>query len=305
MNKIKNTVVSIVIITYNSSRYVIETLESIKSQTYNEIELIVSDDCSEDNTVEISSKWIENNKGRFINTKLITTPVNTGISSNCNRGLRASSGEWLKIISGDDILLSNSIKDNLEFAVLNPKVSFIFSNVCEIDENSNMIKTVVINEGQNMFANLSCAKKQLKYYSRWPIFLNTPTFIYKRELLKSIGYCDEEFMIYEDLSTLFKVLENNIKIYHLDKTTVAYRIHNNAVSRNIKHDALRENEAFRIFKKYQMKNLNLFNPFDLSIYYECWLRFKYKGINGRKGDTILRKLSLFYWYMKLNGVKSY
>ena len=55
MNKIKNTVVSIVIITYNSSRYIIETLESIKSQTYNEIELIVSDDCSEDNTVDRKS----------------------------------------------------------------------------------------------------------------------------------------------------------------------------------------------------------------------------------------------------------
>lgn len=305
MSKNNDPLVSIVIITYNSSKFIFETLESVKLQTYHNIELIVSDDCSSDNTVEICKEWIEMNKSRFTGTKLITTPVNTGISSNCNRGLRECTGEWLKIISGDDILLNNSIEDNLEYVFLDHDISFVFSNVCEIDENGKIIRSIVVNEGQTKFANISSAKKQLKYYSRWPVFLNTPTFFYKKELMQLVGYCDEDFRIYEDMSTLFKVLENDIKIYHMDKTTVAYRIHSEAVSRSYKIDDKREKEALRIFKKYQIKNLSILNPLDLSIYYENWLRFKYKGINGRKGDTLLRKLSLFYWYMRLSGVKSY
>jgi len=305
MSKKNDPLVSIVIITYNSSKFIFETLESVKLQTYRNIELIVSDDCSSDNTVELCSNWIEMNRSRFVSTKLITTPVNTGISSNCNRGLRECTGEWLKIISGDDVLLNNFIEDNLEFVFFNHDISFVFSNVCEIDENGKMIRSIVVNEGQTKFANISSAKKQLKYYSRWPVFLNTPTFFYKRELMQLVGYCDEDFRIYEDISTLFKVLEKDIRIHHMDKTTVAYRIHSEAVSRSVKIDDKREKEALRIFKKYQIKNLNILNPLDLSIYYESWLRFKYKGINGRKGDTLLRKLSLFYWYMRLSGVKSY
>lgn len=305
MNKIINPLVSVVIITYNSSRYILETLESIKAQSYKNIELIVSDDCSSDNTTELCNEWINENRDQFVNAKLITTSVNTGISANCNRGFRECTGDWLKVLSGDDKLLNNFIEVNLDYANQHPDASFIFSNVCEIDENGKMIKPFVINEGQLLFANLPTAKKQLKYYSRWPVFLNTPTFFYKKELIELIGFCDEDFRIYEDMSAIFRVIENNYMIHYLDKITVAYRIHGKAVSRNTKLEEVREKEALKIFKKYQEKNLNILNPFDLSVYYESWLRFKYKGINGRKGDTLLRKLSLFYWYMRLNGVKSY
>lgn len=305
MNKTINPLVSVVIITYNSAKYILETLESIKIQSYKEIELIVSDDCSSDNTVEICSEWINENRDRFFNAKIITTSVNTGISSNCNRGFRECNGEWLKVLSGDDKLMSNSIEDNIEYAERNPEASFIFSNVCEIDENGELIRSLNLHEGQHLFVKMESAKKQLKYYSRWPVFLNTPTFFYKKELIQQIGYCDEDFKIYEDMSAIFRVIEKNVRINFLDKITVAYRIHSEAVSRSTKLDDRREKEALKIFKKYQEKNLNKLNPIDLSVYYESWLRFRYKGIKGRKGDTLLRKLSLFYWYMRLNGVKSY
>lgn len=145
MNKTINPLISVVIITYNSSKYILETLESIKAQSYKNIELIVSDDCSTDNSVELSTKWINENRDRFTNAKIITTPVNTGISANCNRGLRECTGEWIKILSGDDILLKNSIKDNFNYASEHPEASFIFSNVCEIDEKGEMIRSIVLN----------------------------------------------------------------------------------------------------------------------------------------------------------------
>ncbi|MDR0890977.1 MAG: glycosyltransferase [Endomicrobium sp.] len=52
-----NPLVSVCVITYNSSKYVLETLESIKTQTYQNIELIVSDDCSTDDTVEVCENY--------------------------------------------------------------------------------------------------------------------------------------------------------------------------------------------------------------------------------------------------------
>src|SRR5450759_2313112 len=96
--------VSIIVVTYNSSKYVLETLESAKAQTYQNIELVVSDDCSTDDTVEICRKWIEENNDRFVRTTLVTSPENKGIPANCNRGIKASKGEWIKLIAGDDLL---------------------------------------------------------------------------------------------------------------------------------------------------------------------------------------------------------
>lgn len=304
MNK-ENPLVSVIIITYNSSRYIIDTLESIRNQTYDNIELIVSDDCSKDNTVEVCSEWIDRYKDRFANTILITVPENTGISANSNRGLRAASGTWLKSISGDDMLLSNCISDNIEFSKSIPEESFIVSDMNEINEEGVLIRERNDNLGLNFISNLPTAGKQLKLYSRWPAFLNTPTFFCKKEIVDKINLCDEGFRIFEDMTIVHRLMEMNVKLYYMKKPTVAYRIHENSISRAIKMEKRREEEAFYFFQKYQMKNLNLWNPLDLSVYYEYWLRFKYKGAIGLRGDTVLRKLSLFYWYMRLNGVKSY
>lgn len=103
--------VSIVVITYNSSEYVLETLESAKAQTYTNIELIVSDDCSTDETVSICKKWFEANKDRFVNTIMVEAEINSGVPANANRGLAECKGEWIKFIAGDDILVSTGIEE--------------------------------------------------------------------------------------------------------------------------------------------------------------------------------------------------
>ena len=84
--------VSVFVVSYNAADYICETLESIKAQTYQNIELIVSDDHSSDQTVELANEWIESNKERFVRTELITVDHNTGVSANYNRAIRACRG---------------------------------------------------------------------------------------------------------------------------------------------------------------------------------------------------------------------
>ncbi len=301
MNATDTPLVSVVVITYNSAKFVTKTLESVKAQTWKAIELIISDDGSKDHTVQLCSDWIEANKNRFFATKLITVTQNTGIPSNSNRGLRASTGSWIKMLSGDDNLLENCIADNLEYTRRFPNASFITSDLSEIDENGVLIRDKVVNEGLTFFASLPSAKKQLKNYSRWPVFLNTPAFFLKRELWDILGSSDEEFRIYEDMTAVLDIMSKGIKLHYMNKPTVEYRIYANSISRSVEMDDVREKEAYRIFKKYQRQHLNIFNLFDLSVYYENWLRFKYKGL----GVPYLRKLSLYYWYMQFNGIKNY
>ncbi len=212
-----NPLVSIIVITYNSSKFVLETLESAKRQTYANIELIVSDDCSVDNTVEICRAWIDENKERFIRTELITAKRNTGITANCNRGLLIANGEWLKYIAGDDILIDNCISLYIDFILLHKKPMIIHSSLLSLDQDDE-IKIVkqreeILNSSYN---------RQYKYLLK-DNWINAPTaFINRNMLLQKKGFNVKYGMI-EDYPLWIKLFQDKIQFGYLDEPTVIYR----------------------------------------------------------------------------------
>ena len=126
---INNPLVSVVVITYNSARTVLDTLDSIANQTYQNIELIISDDCSQDDTVSVVNTWVEENKNRFISVKILTVEKNTGLVKNCNRGRKAAKGEWIKGIAGDDMLMPDAIEEYIKFILANPQCQMCVAGV--------------------------------------------------------------------------------------------------------------------------------------------------------------------------------
>ena len=144
------------------------------------------------------------------------------------------------------------------------------------------------------------AKEQLKIYARLPLFLNSPAFFIKREVIVAAGGFDERFKIYEDICLIYRINSNNVKVFYLNKFTVKYRIHENAISRSTDNiiDDRRKCEQILIFDEYRRKHLSNLNLIDLSVYYETWLNYKYKGFFGHKAKKILLKFSIFYWYLK-------
>lgn len=106
----KKPTVTVSVTTYNSAKYVAETLESIKNQSYPNLILQISDDCSTDNTIDICKSWINKNKDRFVKTKIIVPESNTGVTGNCNRAWDACETRYFKGIAGDDLLLPYCIE---------------------------------------------------------------------------------------------------------------------------------------------------------------------------------------------------
>ena len=74
-----NPLVSVVVVTYNDSAFIIETLESIKKQTYSNIELIVSDDGSNDDTVKLVKEWVRFNSYSFVSCKVMEVTNNSSL----------------------------------------------------------------------------------------------------------------------------------------------------------------------------------------------------------------------------------
>ena len=113
MTEIKNNanpLVSIIVPVFNVEKYIKESLESILSQTYSNLEVIIIDDCSTDSTYEICSKYADKNE----KIKLYQTKSNKGTpSSPKNLGLKKATGEFILFVDGDDFI-DISMIDNKE-----------------------------------------------------------------------------------------------------------------------------------------------------------------------------------------------
>ena len=226
----KTPLVSVVVITYNSSATVIETLESIKEQTYQNVELIVTDDCSKDDTVFVVQKWLESNQACFVNAELVTTTVNTGVSANLNRGIKKSSGEWIKSIAGDDRLKPYAISTYVN------KVLAIGCRIClakvEIFGDMEINYNKRYNYLNNMYKVIACYNREIQYkISLIRHILPGPALFYSKHLWEEIGGFDEKYTYSEEMAFQLKVF-SICPVYLLDDILVEWRQRPDSLSNN-------------------------------------------------------------------------
>ena len=239
-----NPLVSIVIVTYNSSRFVLETLECAKQQTYQNIELIVSDDCSSDNTVKICGDWLKENKSRFNRTELLTVEKNTGIPYNCNRGLNVTKGKFLKFIAGDDVILPEFIGKCLEFFQKDNEIAVTYTKSRIIDESSNFVRNL-----PNKKYKSGYIFKELFFVEFWPA---SPSFMFKRECVFEVGGFDENIAV-EDYLLLLKLARKH-KIQFVNNYLTYYRIHSSNTSKNLGFIYKEHLKTINEFKEYEGYN---------------------------------------------------
>ncbi|MXV39161.1 glycosyltransferase [Flavobacteriaceae bacterium Ap0902] len=229
MNNLANPLVSIIIITYNSSKFILETLESAKNQTYKNIELIISDDGSTDDTIAICENWLYENKNRFKRSELITVKKNTGIPANCNRGLRASSGEWFKMIAGDDSLIANCIESNIHWVHQHPEVR-VLQTVSRYYQDILVEENYIANSPSDKHFFHKSAEQQYNHLKVRNDVIAPSVFI-NTVVIKDVGGYDEDFKQFEDITIWLKLTRSGYKIEYAPIETVNYRIHSDSVAR--------------------------------------------------------------------------
>jgi glycosyltransferase involved in cell wall biosynthesis len=296
-------IVSVPVLTYNAALYVEETLESIFNQTYDTIELIVSDDCSKDNTLEIVQKWCEQERvnNRFKAIKILTVQRNTGVSANCNRAINASSGEWIKFIAGDDILLPTCIEDNMIFIQENLNATIVFSQVDvyqDTFEQGNYKKTIPATYPDNLMHKKFSALEQFKILVQSDRINYTPSYFFNKQTILSIGGYDESNQLVEDYPMWLKLTRAGIRLFYFHKPTVGYRIHSDATN-NTGDDLLFKPSVINSHS-IRKKNAHAFLPW-LQVMKENWaynvtLFFKWAGIiQNSTFNSILYKLATIFF----------
>lgn len=153
--------ISIITTSYNYGEYISETIKSIQAQSYSDWELIIVDDSSQDNSVEIIKSFCKDKR-----IKLICHDKNKGLTRSVKTGLKYAKGEWIAFLESDDLWRENTLEERVRAIKNNPQVGIIFNDVEEFgDDNTilavknnldkNRVKISKLNFPKNIFYDLN------------------------------------------------------------------------------------------------------------------------------------------------------
>jgi len=148
----ETNLVSVIIPCFNGSNFLAEAIESVLSQSYKYIELVIVDDGSEDNSYEIVSRYPE---------VKILRQQNQGVASARNRGVKESEGKYLVFLDQDDRLLKDALEINLKYLKNFPDFAFVFGLSKQINKDGSprpAKKSPISIDAQDYFEELLCGK---------------------------------------------------------------------------------------------------------------------------------------------------
>lgn len=211
--------VSIICTVYNQASYIIETLDSVKQQTYSAIELIIIDNASSDHSLSLLQQYCQ----RYLpKATIIANTHNCGLCSAFNQGLAMSKGKYVIDLSGDDVLLPSRIAQQVSFfEKCSGNTAAIFSNAIVVNEVGQQIS--LVHSHQHIVPSGDVFEDILKRY-----FICTPTLMFKSEHVKAIGGYDTT-LSYEDFDITLR-LARSYRIEYQPEVLVQKRLHTKALS---------------------------------------------------------------------------
>jgi glycosyltransferase involved in cell wall biosynthesis len=223
---------------FNYAQYLPLAIDSVLSQSYSDLELIITDDCSTDNSRDVVEQWKKLDK-RVVS---VDHDTNRGLAGARNSGFAASSGQFIALCDADDVWLPDKLKVQMEVFRRNPEVGLVYSDSAIIDGDGNLtgqlFSSMIHRAGQatsgSLFEEL-CQRN----------FLCVPTVALRREAIQYADGFDETLRSLEDWVCWAKI-SSKYPFYYIDDILVRYRIHGAGLSRNPKSMALNRAKAVRL-----------------------------------------------------------
>ena len=217
--------VTIGIPNYNYARYIIAALDSVINQTYPNIELIIVDDCSTDDSRVLITEWITNYTGN-ISIQFIKNEENLGLTKVCNIILKNARGKYFQTLDADDILLPDKITRQVELLEQHDNIGLVYSNIAMMDEegqviNPDYLKHIGYEEKNMPQGNIF---EQLFDFN----FVPLPSVLVNTQMARAAGGFNEALQV-QDYYLWLKLSEKHNTLF-LPGNTALYRVHASSMS---------------------------------------------------------------------------
>ena len=242
-----NTLISIIIPSFNDSHHIIETLASVKKQTYKNWECIIVDDESADSTEAVVTKWCKNDTKFTYYKRPLTKPK--GANSCRNIGLEYCKGDFVMFLDGDDILTERCIYDRMMQFEKDVNLDFVIGNTAFLS-NGEFLKTPMCSYPEN-YTPKGYLNEFLEYRLPWTIM----SVIWRKTTIEGISF-DEVLPRLQDVDFHIQILlKHNLKCVRVNKIDTYYRSNSGSkTSLNHKKNVILASKLF--FSKYLL-NSNL------------------------------------------------
>lgn len=240
--------ISVVVPVYNHAVYIKECLNSLKDQDYPNVEIVICDDGSTDDSVKIVKKWLLDNPS--VNVTLFEQE-NKGVCSTLNKLIKLANGEFIALCASDDALTFNSLSSRYYFMVSKGKKAVI-SDSYTIDEHSTVINNSSISKLYR--GNLDKLSNDIVSECLYNWAIAGPALLIDKKLYDTVGFYDETLLT-EDRDFYLRLLAGN-HLTFINKSLALYRVHSGNASRSgIKKRLL----ISRQVALSNIKNASLFN----------------------------------------------
>jgi glycosyltransferase involved in cell wall biosynthesis len=208
--------VSVVIPAYNYARYLGATLQAILAQSYRNLEVIVVNDGSTDNTLEVVEKFSADKRLKC------QTQRNQGAIIATNRGIELSKGEYIASCGSDDLWTVDHIKVLMDAFRRHPDAGLVFDNAEYFHEsgNNDKVKFAVPAEVSRELNDRVISVRET-FVRNW---ITGITFLVRREVLNDVGLIDPELHMVGDLHFLYRIVAHR-PVYFVDHVGAKIRIH--------------------------------------------------------------------------------
>lgn len=254
--------VSVIIPTYNRASLLKESVQSVLSQTFKDFEIIIINNYSNDNTLEVVNSFNDNR------IKIINYKNNGIIAKSRNQGLMHSSGKYISFLDDDDLWRSDKLEIQIKYLELNPEIDIVYSNAAIIDEHNNR-KGLLINPKQAKSGRVFL--ELLK-----DPFVAVLTVLMRRRIFEINGLLNEDVSMRaaEDYEYWLRA-SLKFNFGYIDMPLALYRVHFQGASMTINRPVLRQ-KVLRSFinrsdvpKKYITSIIYIIDKLnaDVAVYY--------------------------------------
>lgn len=216
---------SVIILHYNQEGFLYDAIDSLLDQSYENIELILADDCSPSLDLERLARYIESSKRENItNLVLQVNETNVGTVRNVNGALKRCEGEYILFFAADDRLYDKDTIQNFVDAFRSlPDDRLVVAGQCYMfDEHLKKLQYKYLNEDTANRLNQSTALEQYLEMAHSCVYAMGAT-AFKRAILDKHGYVDERYLIVEDWSYLLHITREGTKVTFCDFDALRHR----------------------------------------------------------------------------------
>ena len=228
------SLISIVITTYNQEKMILDCLNSLLRSQISDVELIVSDDCSPDNTYDVVQNWIDTNGNKFEKAVLVRQDINRGTVQNLISAINRSTSPYIKSIGGDDWFTDGAIDKIRDFIKTHDfDVAFSSLRIANQDHYGNIdisYEATPASKVEGFFSFNS--QRQFKCLCKKNC-LWAPAALYTRTYWDNVKLWELNLIILEDWAMWLLGTMNNMRFAEVQEILVVYRQHMGSVSYEI------------------------------------------------------------------------